>query len=189
MITPESMRGMFFVVKGQYRIRLSPSYVCGVTGETHYLGGYDPYREDTVEWYQLLNTLTWTTTSCGSDLDTVVRGVYNTIVRCGGDKKVFARRMKANECSVRSPIMVELYKHIHDTYGDFCDDLIARCEDEAYEYLKDQTPLNKVKRRLAPRKVLTHVLDTTHHEDITPRKDEGVRKKLTPVRKMVRKTV
>ena len=69
----EDMRGLFFIVKGQYRKDNDPDGVC--------ISGYDPNSPNTEEWYQVKDHITFHTFACGSDLNKVAHGVYTQTER------------------------------------------------------------------------------------------------------------
>lgn len=176
----DSMRGLFFVVKGQYRKGLEPSFVNRVSGDVNHIGGYDPYSKDTENWYMLMDKITFQCLACGSDLEKVVKGVYTAIMkRKGSAKKYFKhvsdttsddyyevhylgrtplnhdqRQKKAEgRCPRVSPIMRELYSAVYNEYGDFFRDLIEEQEDLAYENLKEERPINKTRKLVSKNKV------------------------------------
>lgn len=191
----DDMRGLFFIVMGQYRKGVEPSYMNRVSGEVGYIGGYDPRNENTERWYQLMDCKTFTTIACGSDLKKVVRGVYTCIMRYKGVAKRYFkhvsdtssddyyevhylhhapldsdRRAKKAEgrCPRTSPIMQELYKEIYSAYGDYFSDLVQEMEDKAYSELVDEKPVNKSRKILQrARKGLKPVV-TPVKEDTTP---------------------
>ena len=53
----EDMRGLFFIVKGQYRKGEGKKIVNDVSGDYMWLGGYDPTLKDTpsTRWYMCLD--------------------------------------------------------------------------------------------------------------------------------------
>lgn len=184
----DSMRGLFFVVKGQYRKGLEPSFVNKVSGDVNHIGGYDPYSKDTENWYMLMDKITFQCLACGSDLEKVVKGVYTAIMkRKGSAKKYFKhvsdttsddyyevhylghtplnhdqRQKKAEgRCPRVSPIMQELYKAVYNEYGDFFRDLIEEQEDLAYENLKEERPINKTRKLVSKNKVKNTDMEKT----------------------------
>lgn len=210
----DSMRDLFFIIKGQYRKGLEPSFMNKVSGEVSHIGGYDPYSKDTENWYMLVDKITFQCMSCGSDLEKVVKGVYTAIVkRKGSAKKYFKhvsdttsddyyethylgrtplnhdqRQKKAEgRCPRVSPIMRELYSAIYHEYGDFYRDLIEEQEDRAYhdleEWVKENKPINKTKKRLAKTKIQKTEMETprnsvvkTTEKVVKPKVKLGVKK-------------
>ena len=171
----DSMRGLFFIVKGQYRKSVRPSVVNSVSKDVMWLGGYDPYSSDTEEWYMLMDNKTFTCVSCGSDLDKVLLGLQNTIVRFNGDAKKYFKhlsrttsddyyethylghrpltheeRVKKAEgrCPRVSPVMRCLYEGVYAEYGDFFSDKVSEVEERAYEDIKGKTKVRKPIKRL-----------------------------------------
>lgn len=160
----EDMRGLFFIVKGQYQKDNSEDGVC--------ISGYDPYAPTTNEWYMLMDNVTFHCFACGSDLKKVLGGVKRFITKYKTRERYFkhvcevtsedyyevtylghrpltpeqrASKMEGR-CPRVSPAMKDLYRKIYDNYGDFFSDLIEKQEDEAYEALKGQTPFKKSKK-------------------------------------------
>lgn len=190
----DSMRGLFFIVKGQYSRGLEPSFVNKVSGDVNHIGGYDPYSKDTENWYMLMDKITFQCLACGSDLEKVVKGVYTAIMkRKGSAKKYFKhvsdttsddyyethylghtplnhdQRVKKAEgrCPRVSPIMQELYSAIYSEYGDFFNDLIEEQEDLAYHDLEEWVRESKPINKTKKRLAKTKVQKT---EMETPKK-------------------
>lgn len=189
VMTKEDMRGLFFVIKGQYKKDNSSDGVC--------VSGYDPYAPDTEEWYMVLDNTTFFCVSCGSNLKKVIRGVYNNIVKYKTRKNYFKqvctitsedyyevhylgqppltieqRNAKMEgKCPRVSPAMKVLYTKIFREYGDFFDDLVREQEDLAYEALKGQTPFKKSKKLVKKTKTLnTAVVEEEKAPEKTPKK-------------------
>ena len=166
----DSMRGLFFIVKGHYKKGVEPSFVNSVSGDVNHIGGYNPDSVTTDEWYMLMDKITFQCIACGSDLDKVVKGVYNAIVkRKGSAKKYFKhisdttsddyyeihylghtplthdQRVKKAEgrCPRISPVMRCLYSHIFSVYGDYYIDQIEHMEDLAYSDLEEWKKENR----------------------------------------------
>lgn len=177
MKTVEDMRGLFFIVKGQYRKGVEPAFTNRETGDTNFLGGYDPEREETEEWYMCLDKETFNCVACGSDLNKVSRGVYNSIVSNKGNKHRYLKKLIHKV----SPPMRCLYSSIYDTYGYYYEDLVEEIEDEAFEYLREHTSTmrrsNSIKNRLKK---------TTPKTNTTPQKAVSIIKK-RPIKKTFKK--
>lgn len=178
-MSSDNMRGLFFIVKGQYRKGVAPSYVNKATNETGWIGGYDPYSDTTEEWYMLMDCKTFHCLACGSDFNRVLKGVYTAIVKHKGVAKKYFKhvcgitsedyyethylgrrpltheeRVKKAEgkCPRVSPAMRELYQNIYDEYGDFFRDEIERMEDLAYSELEEEKPHKKAKKLVSKTK-------------------------------------
>lgn len=178
----DSMRGLFFIVKGQYS-KAEPYFVNSVSGEVNYIGGYDPSNEETVNWYMLMDKMTFHCVSCGSDLDKVLKALHTIIIKHKGSAKRYFKhissitsddyyethylghrplthdqRVKKAEgrCPRVSPMMKCLYSAIYSHYGDYYNDIIEDMEDTAYSDLERQirenSPFNKTKKRVAKMK-------------------------------------
>lgn len=171
----EDMRGLFFIMKGKYK-KVKPSFRNEVTGDTSFIGGYDPDSEDTEEWYMLVDNKTFHCVACGSSLKKVLDSVKSVIVRYKGDAKLYFRHVSKvtsddyyethylgrkeltpdqrtkkaqGRCPRVSPAMRCLYEKIFEEYGDFFSEDIEDMENEAYQTLKDNTPLRKSKKLMA----------------------------------------
>lgn len=166
------MRGLFFIIKGQYRKGVEPSFLNKVTNETNYIGGYDPYSDTTEEWYMCFDSKTFQCTACGGDLNKVVKGVYTQIkkykdlkhylrhvsqvtsddtyeVKYLGHKPLTPeQRSKKAEgrCPRVSPPMRCLYENIYKEYGDYFCDEVREMEDLAYNELREDKPFRKTQK-------------------------------------------
>lgn len=165
------MRDIFFIVKGQYS-KTEPCFVNGVTHDTSYIGGYDPYNEKTKEWYMLMDCKTFHCVACGKDLNKILNSVYELVMRYKGDAKKYFKHISdttsddyyethylghaplnheqrvnkaEGRCPRVSPAMRELYRHIYEEYGDYFSDEIGAKVEVAYNDLKNLTPKGKVK--------------------------------------------
>ena len=125
----ESMRGLFFVVKGQY--------LKDVVRGTHTLG-YDPYNPLTKEWYMVVDSRTFTCISCGSNLEEVLQSVYRSIKRNRGSVDKYLSQLEKS-FSVTSPIMRDVYEEVYHEYGAYFEDRVREMEDLAYEELQKKT--------------------------------------------------
>ncbi len=177
----EDMRGLFVIVKGQYRHKCEPRFFNKVSQDYNCLGGYDPEREETSEWYMLYDRETLTCHGCSSDFDKVVSGVFKIITRYRSKEK-FVRKMRSLD-QPRSPIHECLMKEVIDTYGDYYEEEIEDQENEAYKVIREDTPLARTKKRLKKRehtsvemeKKTTPVVIPT-----TPKHTSGKKKGLIP---------
>ena len=175
----DDMRDMFFIVKGQYRKGVAPSFVNNVSGDVSWVGGYDPYSDDTEEWYMVLDNKTFHCVACGGTLKKVLDSVYNVIVKHKGDAKRYFKylstitsedyyethylgrrpltheeRVKKAEgrCPRVSPIMRCLYENIYKEYGDYFSDEVKEVVERAYQDLEDRKPHNKARKLVSKTK-------------------------------------
>ena len=198
----EDMRGLFYIVKGQYRKDKDPD---GVS-----VSGYDPTSPGTPEWYQLKDRICFHTLACGSDLNKVVHGVYTQIKKWKTAERYFKhvcsvtsddyyqlhykgqkpltpeQRSKRAEgrCPRVSPPMKVLEGKIYECFGDYYSDLVEEMEDLAYTELKGQTPFKKSTKLVKKTKSLV----APEMETPTPPKSlvkstPPTHKVLTPVQK------
>lgn len=160
----DSMKDLFFIVKGQYRKGVEPSFVNRVSGDVSYIGGYDPSSNDTETWYMVMDKITFHCFSCGSDFNKVLNAIHTVIMKYKGSAKKYFKhvsdttsddyyevhylgrtpltpeqRSKKAEgrCPRVSPVMQEHYKAIYEMYGDFYRDQIEEVEDLAYSDLEE----------------------------------------------------
>ena len=182
----ENMRGLFFVVKGQYKKGVAPSFVNKVTEDTMYLGGFDPYSEDTLEWYMVYDNKKYHCVSCGSDLSKVVKGVYHIIKKYKGDVNKYFKFVEENRQLYKaSPIMIHLHEKVYEEYGDFFSDDVREM-DLAYEELKEERPIKKTRKLMKKTKnnsgveiktpVKTQVMETPTPKKVKPKVKMGLKK-------------
>lgn len=181
----DSMRGLFFVMKGQYTKGAEPSFINKVTEDKMYIGGYDPYSEDTQEWYMVYDCQKFNCISCGADLNKVLKGVYHTIKRYKGDLGKYIKFVNTNrEIYKESPIMRHLHEEVYNEYGDAFRDMVVEMEDLAYSELKEEKPLNKTRKLMkktskgveieTPKK--TEVMEVTTPKKVKPKVRLGLKK-------------
>lgn len=169
----DTMRGLFFIIKGQHAWKKEPSYTNRVTGEVGHLGGYDP--EDSANWYIVLDRKCYHTIYCGSDYQKAVTSIRRCIVRHKGIAKNYFREVskytsddyyevhylghpeltpeKRNKkaegrCPRTSPIMADMYRHIDDLWGNYFIEDIEEQENLAYKELAGNTLFNRSKKML-----------------------------------------
>lgn len=169
----DSMRGLFFIVKGKHAWKKAPTYTNKVSGEVGHIGGYDPYDDDTEEWYNVMDRKCYHTIYSGGDKDRAVDAIRKCIVRHKGVAKSYFREVskytsddyyevhylghaeltpdkRAKKCEGRcprtSPIMQDMYRNIDSMWGDYYQDLIEQAEDTAYNELVDERPVNKSRK-------------------------------------------
>lgn len=160
-MSSDEMRNMFFIVKGSYA-KTEPHFINSVTGDTQYIGGYDPYNSDTKEWYMLFDNRNFKCIACGSEFEKVLKGVYNNIKYYKGNYKKYLKH--TTDCVRPSPVMQCLYTRIYEEYGDYFSEEVQEMEDLAYSELKEETPLNKTRKLLAKGKARLQKVDTTPKE-------------------------
>ena len=113
----EDMRGLFFIVKGQYKRGVEPSYT-NTNGGVSYIGGYDPYNDTTEEWYMLIDNRTFQCHCSTSDLNKVLDTAFNIITRNKGNAKRYFKAISEVPYGV-SRAMSEMRKHTYEEFGDF----------------------------------------------------------------------
>lgn len=192
----DTMRGLFFIVKGQYTSKVLPVFTNRMSGDEMSLGCYNPEADTTKEWYQLLDCVTFSCYACGSNLEKILRSVYHQIKHHKGSFKKYCRFIsefssddtyevlflgkppmsdsdRAKKAEGRtprtSPIMKHLYEEVYKTYGDFMRDEISEMENLAYKELREETPLHKTKKVLERHKnTLKTPVEMVSHQVSTP---------------------
>lgn len=189
----DDMRGLFFIMKGQYRKGVEPSFTNSVSGNVSYIGGYNPTSDDTEEWYMLMDKKTFHCVACDSDFNKVLKGVHTTIKRFKGvarryfkhisdttsddyyevtylghkplDKKGITDKAEGR-CPRVSPVMRCLYERVLEEYGDYYVEEIEHMEELAYEDLKDERPINKSRKLVSKHKTIGSVEMKQHKEEV-----------------------
>lgn len=169
----EDMRGLFFIVKGQYRKGLEPSFVNPISEGTQYIGGFDPYSDDTEEWYKLMDCKTFTCHCCSGSLEKVLKGVYNVITSYKGNAKNYFKAI--SEAPSTSPIMRCLWEEVYNEFGHYYSDEIEEMEDLAYNDIREEKPLNKARKLVSKNKTKIGMVNTPSAKEMvvetpTPKK-------------------
>lgn len=163
----EDMRGLFYIVKGQYRKNKGEKFFNEVSQDYNYIGGYSPEDTTNEEWYMLVDSETFTTLACGSDIHKIVKcaGKY---IRKYKTKDNYLKMLRSLEYSQSpSPIHKRLQEEVYRHYGDYYEDLIEKEVDEVYEEVHNEmvNPLyKKAKKRLVkktPQNTSEEVMTTT----------------------------
>lgn len=165
----DDMRGLFFIVKGQYSKGVEPKFINSVSGDDMFIGGYDPESPFTAEWYMLMDKHTYTVVCCGSDINKVVKGVYTLIKKFKGNTKKYLRQIEESDTKM-SKVMVCMYEHIYQQYGDYYRDIVEKQEERAFSELKEDRPVFKNRRLVSKMKNtgVVEVIETPVKEVFTP---------------------
>ena len=189
----DDMRGLFFVVKGQYAKGVAPSFVNKVSGDVTFIGGYDPFSEDTSNWYMLMDCKTFHCVSCGSDLNQVLKAVHTAIKKYKGSARNYFKHVSEvtsddyyevtylgrsplthdqrvakaeGRCPRVSPVMRCLYEKVYAEYGDYYEDEVQEMEDLAYSELVEERPINKTRKLVSKNKPKGLVKTTPKEEKV-----------------------
>ena len=180
----EDMRGLFFIVKGQYRKGVEPSFVNTVSEGVQYIGGFDPYSDDTEEWYKLMDCETFACHCCGGSLEKVLKGVYNVITSYKGNAKAYFKAI--SEAPSTSPLMKCLWEEVYNEFGHYYSDEVREMEDLAYSDIKEDNPFNKTRKLVSKNKIkLGAVENTTKEEKVM--ETNTTPKKITPMARKIKK--
>ena len=201
----DTMKDLFFIVKGQYRKGIAPSFVNSVTGDVNYVGGYDPDKDTTEKWYMCLDKVTFQCVSCGSDFNKVVHSVYTLIMKYKGNAKKYfkhisdttsddyyethylghapltldQRNKKAEgRCPRVSPPMRCLYNAVYSWYGDYFSEQVREMEDQAYSDLEEVIRNSKPINRTKRIMKKTPVKKVEMEETSTPKVSPNTMKKV-----------
>lgn len=206
----ESLRGLFYIVKGQYR-KVSPSV--NIDGETKFIGGFNPQNEDTYEWYRVLDNVTYHCICSGSNFDNCLESIRKMIKKHKTRKSYFRnvckvtsedyyevhylghrpltheQRTKKAEgrCPRTSPVQKKFEEAVFNAYGDYYRDVIEEVEDEAYETVKNDKPVMKSRKRLKKLKTPEVVEKQEETPVETPKTSLRIKKKTGLVSKKTRK--
>lgn len=178
----QDLRGVFFIIKGQYKRNTPPRIFNVASGDYNWIGGYDPTSPSTNEWYQLMDNITFTCQRASSDLDQVVRGVYDLITKYK-TKDTYLKVLRGLEYHTQSPNMVALDTEIYREYGDYFSALVKEQEDAAYKDLKDKDPVKKARMRFKKRPRLETTTPDTTQERTPPQHDRTTSEDSTPRKK------
>lgn len=158
-----TMAGQFFIIKGQYTRNLEPAILCPDKEERH-IGGYNPHDARTSEWYQLVDRKNYVTTCCGGNLERVLKGFQNIVIKCGNDMDVYERnnpryyeyeddekKSSKNRRVNVSRVGVWLCQAVEQHWGDYFEDEVNRAYKLALAELEEsrkpkKSPLKKVDR-------------------------------------------
>lgn len=161
-----TMKGLFFIVKGQYRKDTSPR-VTNEDGKTYSLGGYDPECEDTVEHYQLMDNITFKCLSCGT-LNDVLKSLERIVKRHKGKVEHYLKGVKKLAPVSHSELFIR--QHVYEEYGDYYEYEVSEVVDRVLKGLVNQN-YKRAKR-------LVKTIKTPNSED---RVKKSTFKKVTPV--------
>lgn len=209
----DSMRGLFFIIKGKYMKNLEPSFLNEVTGDMSYIGGFNPCDDTTETWYRCVDRITFHCISCGSDLEKVVSSITRAIVKHKGSAKRYFKhvsdttsedyyethylgrtplsdeqRSKKAEgrCPRVSPATKCMEKAIYEEWGDYYEEEIAEAEDRGYDLLKENTLVNRSRKLFKRTSVVTLPETPKTPEKVVPVKKKTPdtrRKPIIPARK------
>lgn len=180
----ESLRGLFYIMKGQYVKNRTPRFWNDVSESDNYIGGYDPEGDDTSEWYSVMDKENF---QCHGTAPTL-KGAVNII------RKIILRyRTKEHLYEVlerydmpKSPIHIRLMEEVYNTYGDFFSGLVEDVENTTYEEVRNDTPVmrarNKRKRSLIKVEMKdkdtppdTTIEDTPPKGDVPKKRNKGLK--------------
>ena len=213
----DSMKNLFFIVKGQYKKGAEPSFTNKVNNEVSFIGGYDPYDPSTPNWYMLMDCKTYHCIACGGNLDKILKAVYNTVMTHKGSAKKYFKHISEvtsddyyethylghrpltteervnkaeGRCPRVSPVMRCMYEHIYNEFGEYYSDEVEEMVDKAYadleEWLRENKPLNKTKKRIGKNKLRKTVTETPKKEEVTPIKKASKPKVRLGMKKIIK---
>lgn len=192
-----SMRNLFFIVKGHYANGVGECYTSEVTNDKVYIGGYNPYSEDTEEWYMLMDKKTFHCVGCGKDIHALLETLTKLLIRFKDDERKYFKHVSSitsedyyevtflgrnpltpeqrtkkaiGKCPRTSPKMKELYTHVLKSYGDYLSDEIESAEEKAYNILKNGITHSSLKRKVKPKAIINSNSNTIEEEESAPLK-------------------
>lgn len=138
----EDLRNKFIIIKGTFS-KKKP--LINVGEESFYIGGYDPEEESTKEWYRVIEKTTGNVIHASNSLDKALNSIRREIIR----SKDFNGYLKSvNKFSLgEGKLMSLMNQALIEEYGYYFEEEIEKMEEEAYNFLKDNTNVKKAKRR------------------------------------------
>ena len=177
MNNKNDLKGMFFIVKGQYKNGVSPTFINSVTKGTQFLGGYSPDGEETVEHYMVLDNVIFNCICTSDNLETIKRGIQKAVCHYKTRERYLEEIGNCDRRSRVSKPMRCLYEEIYKTYGDYYEELVEEQVDIAYSSGSFKTPLQRssdIKKKVA----LKRLVGTTKKSEPV-QKEEKVKPKLS----------
>ena len=177
----EDMRGVLFIVRGQYRRDYGEKFFNEVSESYHYIGGYDPSDSSNPEWYMLVENLTYHTLACGSDLEKVVRIARQYIQKYPTQERFrkMLNTLESKDSPVTKRIMEEVYKEFGHTYEDLIEGVVDTTYEEVQARIKGR--LKKRADKVRKKNVLmnmaseTPVLQEATAQTVVPHKRKKTR--------------
>lgn len=180
----EDLRGVFFIVKGQYKHHTTPVFVNKATQSEQCLGGYNPTDPHTKEWYMVLDNIEFNCVACGGDFDTVKRGVYEAITTYKTKERYLHAQKRKQGNKVSAPMRC-LYEQVYKEFGDYYEDTVEEQEDLAYGSGVFRTPLQRskdIKKKTTVKRLVTP--NTTEKKEVAVKKT--IRRK-APLKRSLKK--
>lgn len=137
----EDLRGIFFIVKGQYR-KKDPIMV--FKGNEYYIGGYDPEDEETKEWYRVIDREAGICIHAGVSLEKALQAIRREILR-SKNLRTYLKNMREYTRNNTSTMFLD--RCVDEEYGYYYRNKVELVEEEAYAFLRDNTSVKKAKRR------------------------------------------
>lgn len=172
----ESLRGLFYIVKGHYVKNKAPRFWNEVSASYNDIGGYDPEREDTEEWYMVYDNETF---RCHGAVSTLLGAgnIIRHIILKHKTKEDYFTTLEQYEVSP-SPTHLRLQQEVYNTYGDYFKQYVKDVENRAYTSIRENTPTKKARKRFIKRTPVTVEVTpvstptpiTEDTEDLTPKK-------------------
>lgn len=148
----ENLRGLFYIVKGHYVKNKAPRFWNEVSASYNDIGGYDPEREDTEEWYMVFDNEEFRFHGSSTTLQGAANIIRRIILK-HKTKEHYFTTLEQYENMV-SPIYQRLHQEVYNTYGDYFKQFVSEVvEESAYREVRNNTPVmkarNKKKRSLS----------------------------------------
>lgn len=161
----ENLRGYFYIVKGHYVKNRAPRFWNEVSESDNYIGGYDPEREDTEEWYMVFDNEEFRCHGSSTTLQGAANIIRRIILRYK-TKEQYLSALEGFDTTV-SPIHIRLHQEVYNTYGDYFKQFVSEVvEESAYREVRNNTPVVKARNRKRRSLVKAEMVEVTPPQTI-----------------------
>ena len=155
----ESLRGVFYITRGNYKKDKRPEFYNEVSEKYNFIGGYDPTDDTNEDWYMVIDNVTFTCMAAGVTLNTALEKVYDLITKYR-TKEHYLHVLSGLDLPT-SPIHRRVEEEVFKTWGDYFRPQIKEVEDRAYSFLASNSAVARARKRLRKRVVSVEMETTT----------------------------
>lgn len=182
----ESLRGVFYIIRGSYRKDKAPRFFNDVSESYNWLGGYDPEDNTNEEWYMLMDNVLFMCQAASSDIEKVLAVAERCITKYKTKERYIEVMKSLDIYHYQSPIHLRLEKELYAHYGDYYRPELEEVEERAYTTVRQGSPVLKARSRFKPRKVVIETETPATPVETTP-PASPTKTKLAPVTPPARK--